>query len=174
MAKVTPAAPAVKNSAKPQGADDKKPKRESTRDPKAIFGLIGSKDPNVYPFQGTWEGEGDARKLTRATPSGFDPEKHESLGKKDFAKPSIYLTHRAELLEAKAAKFRSDADTVRAGGDKKGGTGKANRLLKAMKRAEEIRKELEAAGVNVDALLAKARESEAATPAPKEAAVSKR
>lgn len=146
MAKITPAA--GKQSTKPAKAPkEKKPKAEKTA--RIEFTAVGSKDPAVYPFPGR-EMDG----ATVATPEGFDHAKHERLGKKDFAKPSLYFTYRAEALEATAAAFRKRAAELKAGGDKKGSGGKVNRLAKQLAKAQEIRAALEAQGIDVDALLA--------------------
>jgi hypothetical protein len=130
MAKIEPNA-GKKGAAAPTKKD--KVKKEKVALP--AFPEVGSEDPNVYPF--------------KTVPTGFDHAKFEALDKKDFAKRSMYLEYRAQALEAKAKQLRELAKTA----DAKGGTGKASRFAKMMQKAADMRKELEAAGIDVDALL---------------------
>jgi hypothetical protein len=113
------------------------------------FDLVGSKDPNVYPFKGI---AGDDGAIV-AVPTGYDFATMKPLKKKDFAKPSLFKLYKAGEMDFKAAAFRKEAEQLAKSGDGKG-AGKANRLVKMVQKAADLRKELESQGIDVEALLA--------------------
>ncbi len=137
MAKVQPNA-----AAKPQGADKKKDKKPKVELPK--FPQVGNKDPNVYPF--------------KTIPTDYSFDKHAALDKDDFVDRKEYLEYRARGYEHKAAQLREQAKT-----GKTGGGGKVKRLAKMLDKAEAIKAELAAAGIDVEALL-RATKAQAAAP----------
>lgn len=142
MAKITPNAQHA--SAKPTAAGKTdKPKKENKR--ADFVATVDKKNEAVYPFS--------------STPDGFDFTKNRPLKKKDFTKPSAFMDYAADALEAKAKLFRAKAEDMRKTGDGKGG-GKANRLLKMMEKAQKLREELRAQGIDVDALLSATKPAE--------------
>lgn len=156
MAKVTPTATAAGT---PKPARKAAPREGANR---IKFANIGSKDPAVYPFK-VVETKDEAGTVIarRATPVGYDHDKHESLSRDDFSKPSAFKLFRAERLESKAKKFRDEAETMIKTGDGAGG-GKANRLVKMLNKAQELQEELKRQGIDVDALLALTKAASAA------------
>jgi hypothetical protein len=151
-----------KSAAAPTAPDAKKEKKEKKVRP--AFELVGSKDPSVYPFAARETSPG----VFAAVPAGFDFTKHAGLKKKDFAKPSAFLTYEAERLEWLAGRKRAKADLARKGGDQKGG-GKLSKFQKTMAKMAELRADLESQGIDVEALLSQTKAA-AATKAPEAAA----
>lgn len=133
-----PAAPQVKTT-------PEKPKRSK----KKVFENVGSKDEKIYPF-------------TEAIPEGFDFKLHKSLKKKDFKEDYLYFEHRAAECEIKAVAYRDEAAEVKKLGSAKA-RGSAKRLVKMQDKMSELKKQLSEQGIDVEALLAKAKaEAEAA------------
>lgn len=99
---------------------------------------VGNKDTSVYPF--------------KALPEDFDFATMKGLKKKDFATDAAYYEYRAKELEARAAKFRTQAEEA-----KKMGTGterkNAKRLVKLQEKMAELKAQLSAQGVDVESLL---------------------
>lgn len=142
MAKVQPAT----KSTKPTSAD--KAAKGAKKPGRSVFGLTTSADPNVYPFKGrTIDG------VTLSTPEGYNASTMKPLKKKDFDKPSSFVRYQAEMLELKAAGLRTKAEEIAKHGEGKS-QGKANRLIKMLQKAEEMRKELESQGIDVAAIMA--------------------
>jgi hypothetical protein len=128
---------------KPQAEKIKKEKQPKPELPK--HPSIGSKDPNVYPL--------------KATPADWTHDKFAKLDKDDFEKRSAYLEYRATEFDRKAKELRDLAKTA----DEKGGKSKLDRYAKMVTKADELRAQLEAAGIDVNALLAatKAKQAQA-------------
>jgi len=100
--------------------------------------LVGNEDTKVYPFT--------------VVPPDFDPSKHKGLKKKDFAEEATYFEYRAQMAEMAAKAFRVKAEESKAmGSSKDRAAGK--RLKKMMVKAKELRAQLVAQGVDVDAFL---------------------
>lgn len=99
---------------------------------------VGNKDTNVYPF--------------KELPGDFDFATMKGLKKKDFATDAAYYEYRAKELEARAAKFRTQAEEA-----KKMGTSaerkNAKRLVKLREKMDELKAQLAAQGVDVESLL---------------------
>jgi hypothetical protein len=130
MAKINPTTGSTKpTTTKKEGKKEKAPKR-------VAHPLVGSKDPNQYPF----------KKL----PADYKFGEHERLGKDDFEKRSLYWEYRAAGAEADAKRFRELAQTA----DTKGGTGKLNRFKKMATKLADMKAELAKQGINVEELLA--------------------
>lgn len=106
---------------------------------RTVFGLVGSKDSEVYPF-------------TDMTPEGFDPKVHKSLKKKDFAADHLFFLFRADELDSKAAAFRKQAVEAEKLGSSKD-RGRMKRLVKLQDKVAELKQQLEAQGVDVEELL---------------------
>ena len=107
--------------------------------------LVDNKDTKVYPFA--------------STPPDFDFKGMKPLKKKDFVGEGEFLEYKAAECEAKAADFREKAKEAKLTGNK-ADKSKAKRLKKIMSKAAELREQLKAQGVDVDALLAAADETE--------------
>lgn len=120
-----------------EGKDGKEEKKEAKKRP--AHDLVGNKDTKVYPFT--------------ETPPDFDFDKHASLKKRDFATDWQFFTHKTKDLQ-----FRADAWKAKAEEAKKLGSGKekakAKKLLKIQAQMKELRAQLEAQNVDVDAILA--------------------
>lgn len=116
----------------------------------------GKKEPKpkiVKVPYGKRDAEGDLLQKLSERPADFDRKKHEPLRRKDFDTFANYLDFRAAGMEDAAKQMRQMAADEREG---KGKSTKAKqkRLLNLKDKFEQLRKELEAAGVNVDAALA--------------------
>jgi len=126
--KVGGAAPGTKDDA---GKKVKKAKR-------VAYPLVGSKDPAVYPL--------------KEVPADFNAKTHKPLKKKDFAEDYLFFSYKAAEARAKA-----DAWDARAKEEKQLGSSKkraqAKKLLKMTAKMAELRKMLEADGVDVDELI---------------------
>ena len=85
-------------------------------------------------------------------PAGYDPKIHADFVEDDFAREDLWLDYRAGLLEARAAKLRAEAETVRKGGPRLKGT--AKKLANYQAKFEALKAQLVAEGVDVDAVLA--------------------
>jgi hypothetical protein len=153
QAKNVPAQPAKKpavTQVAPAGDEDKKVVKKP-------FDLIGSKDPNVYPFK-VRQVEVDGVKVDVGTPEGFDHASHEQMGRDDFDTARGYALYRADLAKTKVDFWLNKANgTAKLSETKKAKTIELAR--KQAKRMQELRKTLEAQGMNVDELL---KEEEAA------------
>lgn len=152
MARVAPpsAAPAAAPpSAAPGSAAPAAAKVKKAKGKKKDLPLHPALEPNA---------EGKPTKRLDTWPADFDAAKHRPLKRGHFSSESVFLIAKAERLEHQAKELRQEAADVKAG---KPGKGKTGKLLKMLKRTEELRKELEATGLNVDALLEAARAAQA-------------
>lgn len=144
MAKPTVAAQSAAKvpSAKPVVAvAGDKPVKEPKRKPHA---LIGSKDPNVYPFT--------------AVPADYDHETMQPLKKRDFALDHLFYEFRAEHHDRAAAALRKQAVESKALGGKAAAS-EAKRLRRMTDKIAELKAKLAAGGVDVEALLAASEEA---------------
>ena len=120
---------------------DKPMKPAKTKPGRANHPLVNSKDTNVFPF--------------KVLPTDFDFDTMKGLKKKSFATEAAYYDYRAKEMDHKAAKFRVQAEEA-----KKTGSGaernKAKKLVKLQSKMAELKAQLAAQGVDVDALLKKA------------------
>lgn len=124
-------------TAEPGAKDDAAKKKPSNK--RVAHPAVGSEDKAVYPFDGT--------------PPDFDHDKHKPLKKTDFKNDWQYYEFRAEAHEVAAAKFRKEAQDVKAAGGTKAKT-QLNRLRKMAEKAQEIRDMLAAQGMDVEKALA--------------------
>jgi hypothetical protein len=86
-------------------------------------------------------------------PTDFDAKKHKPLGRKDFAKESVYLLKKAEHYEKMAKDLRHEAET----GERLGGLkdkGRAKKLLKLQEQFDALKASLQSEGIDVAAILA--------------------
>lgn len=118
---------------------------KSKKSKRAEFKLIGNKDEKIYPF-------------SSAVPEGFDFKLHKNLKRKDFKEDYLYYEFRAAECESKAVAFREEAAEVKKLGSAKD-RGKAKRLVKMQDKMEELKKQLQGQGVDVEKLLADAAKS---------------
>jgi hypothetical protein len=151
MASVTPGAkPAPPTSAKPGTQDSKgakPPKEKKERVPRVDY---------TVPEGGLKE-----------WPKDWNPKQHKPLRRKDFADEGVYLEERAKRYEAMAVRIRQEiADGKKLGTLKE--KGKAKKLLQLQRKFDELKKQLIADDVDVDAILATIG-SEAEAPAAAEA-----
>ncbi len=86
-------------------------------------------------------------------PANFDVSKHKAPTVDAWASDVLFFRWKAESCDAKAIKYREMADHAEKFGSKKQQT-KATRLVKMQETMAELTKQLEAAGVDVPALLA--------------------
>lgn len=87
-----------------------------------------------------------------SVPDDWDTAKHNPLKKKDFEKEEVYFYMRADQLEAAAQKMRRKGEYSAKFGSSKDAV-KAKRLKKMQEKMAELQKQLEADGVDVEALL---------------------
>lgn len=100
-----------------------------------------------------------------AVPTDWDAKKHQPLKRKTFADDSQWLELRAQDYDRRAAALRKQAVEGKKLGNVKD-KAKAKKLLGMQKRMEDLRKQLEADGIDVAALLgAQAEKVEAAVEA---------
>lgn len=108
---------------------------------RAVHPLVGNDDVKVYPF--------------KSTPGDFDWKSHKPLKKKDFASDDGFFIYKAEEFEAKAKAFRTQAEEAKKMGSTKD-RAKAKRLVKMQEKMAELMKQLQAQGIDTEALLATA------------------
>lgn len=97
-------------------------------------------------------------------PADFDPKVHKPLRRGDFKNEAPFLERKATELEARARELRREADEARKLGSQ-ADRAKAKKLRAMMDKMEEIKAQLKAQGIDVDAVvkdLSKSDESEAA------------
>jgi hypothetical protein len=85
-------------------------------------------------------------------PTDWSISKHKPLAKKNFADEAVYYDGKAAMYEKMAANARREAETSR----KLGGLadrGKAKKLIKMQEKFLELRKQMEADNIDVDAIL---------------------
>ena len=135
---------------------------------------VNTEDPKAYPFQvrevAVMGPDGkplmtDGKPVTKriATPEGFDADKHERLGKGDFATNEGYCRFRGEQLQLQADEWFKKAEGKETGGAKKQ-LKTAKKLKTMMGKMDELRKMLAEQGVDVTALLASIPEDEEEKP----------
>lgn len=91
----------------------------------------------------------DAPKIKEPrAPEDFDPKVHISLRRTDFVDDAVYLDYRANECDARAAKYRAEAETIRKLGSASD-RNKAKKLMSMQQRMAELARELSADG-NVD------------------------
>lgn len=99
------------------------------------------------------EENGEKKRVVLETwPADFDAKKHKPLRRSDFKNESVFLRQRADQLEAKAKELRAQADVV----EKAGSTAdvaKAKRISALTKKVEELKLQLKASGIDVEAML---------------------
>lgn len=88
-----------------------------------------------------------------AVPEGFDFDKFRPLKKRDFTSEHLFYEHKAAQMDHKAAAFRAQGEEAKKLGSTKE-RAKAKRLIKMTEKMAELRKQLEAQGIDVDAVLA--------------------
>jgi len=116
-----------------------KPTQKAPKKGRPVFDLVGSKDAKVYPFQ-------------TSVPDGYDFAAHKSLKKRDFAAEWLYLEFRAKDMDYRAEKFRKQAEASKKLGSV-ADRAKAKRLVRLQDKMEELKKQLQEQGVDVDSLL---------------------
>lgn len=133
MAKKNQATTTVAGKGTGQASAAKPEAKKAERKGKPAFPLTASKDPKVYPFQ-------------VAMPTGYDPEKYARLKRSDFGSKALYFEYRAQLCELDAKNWRDAA---------KGGTKSAQKRFKKLQsKLADLRKQLEADGIDADELIA--------------------
>jgi hypothetical protein len=100
------------------------------------------------------------KRYTVAVPTGFDFNQNKPMKKRQFASDAIYYEHRAAQMDHKATAFRAKADECKKLGSHADQV-KTRKLEKLNVKMLELRKELEAQGVDVEELLKKAATVEA-------------
>lgn len=113
-------------------------KEKVVRTKRTIHPLVGNADVKVYPF--------------KATPPDYNFTSHKPLKKKDFASDEFFFNYKAEELIAKADLWKAKAEEARKLGSTKD-RAKAKRLIKMQETMAQLRKQLEAQGINVDELM---------------------
>lgn len=131
MAKV----PAREKSAAP-GTEDKKAKKEKV---------------TKVDYPGLKNAEGESVLLTEV-PADHDSKLHKPLKKANFENEATYLRMKADEFEAKAVALRKEADVSEKMGSKSE-RAKAKKLVQMQERMAELKKQLEASGVDVEALM---------------------
>ena len=89
--------------------------------------------------------EGAPKLTSPETPEGYNTSKHKPLSKSDFSEEYIYLQYKAGEYERKAAKLRSEAETIQKLGnasDRK----QAKKLMQMQQKMAELARELSADG----------------------------
>lgn len=122
--------------------------KPGTQDPK------GAKEkPKKVPYPGLKPDEkGKATVKLETWPDDFDPKLHKPLRRGDMKDESVWLLRKAEEHDKKAADLRKEAEIVKTTGGKQSAK-KAQRFAKMTSRLAELRKELEADGLDVEGLL---------------------
>lgn len=85
-------------------------------------------------------------------PADYDPKIHKQLRKADFVNEAPFLERRAAQLEKAAANLRAEAAQARTLGST-ADRQKAKKLKSMIDKVAELRKEFEAQGLDVDALV---------------------
>lgn len=85
-------------------------------------------------------------------PTDLDLKKHYPLKRGDFEDETIWLIARAETFEAKAVSYREEADDWKRLGSIKDRV-KAKKLITMQRRMADLKTQLQAQGIDVDALL---------------------
>lgn len=93
--------------------------------------------------------------LLEAIPEDFDSSKHAPIKRSQFKEDHLFFSYRAQLARAAAARFDKLAEQAKQVGNR-ADRAKANKLVKMQAKFAELRKTLEASGIDVDALLATA------------------
>ena len=106
--------------------------------PKPKHPSVNSKDTSVYPFT--------------ETPPDFDFVKQAPLKKRDFATDWQYFTHKSKDGQFKVEVWKTKAEEAKTLGSGKE-RAKAKRLRKMQAKMAELRAQLEAQGIDVEALL---------------------
>ena len=92
-------------------------------------------------------------------PEGFDFKVHKVLKKKNFATEALYYEHRVEEMNFKAAKFAALAEESRTMGsaaDRR----KKKQIVRLNSKMNELKAQLIAQGIDVEALIAAAATTE--------------
>lgn len=89
--------------------------------------------------------------LLEEWPADHDPTKHKPLKRNQFKCESIWYFKQADIAEARAKKLREQGEESKKLGSSKDAA-KAKKLLTMLKKAEELKAQLKAAGVDVDGL----------------------
>lgn len=118
---------------------------------------------------GQRDAEGELLTKLTGKPADFNPKQHEGLKRKDFASLADFLDFRASEVEAHAKALRQQAADERSGVGKVT-KGKQKRLINLHSQYEALMKELQAAGVDVQAALANAAKAAAEKAAAEQAA----
>ena len=121
------------------GVDVKPTPEKVKRATREEFGLVGNTDPEIYPFK-------------VAVPEGFDFKLHANLKKKDYISDYLYFEFRAAGAENAVISFKELAEEAKKLGSSKD-RAKAKRLVKMTSKLSELKQQLIAAGVDVEALL---------------------
>ncbi len=90
--------------------------------------------------------------LDVAMPEEFEFGEYKPLKKKEFQADHLYFSHRAIELSVRAEAFEAKAEEAKLLGSGKDRS-KAKRLQKMQLKMEELRRELEEQGIDVDELL---------------------
>lgn len=101
------------------------------------------------------DAEGNPQTLLKegTAPEGFHHRKHRPLVKSHFASEDLYYDYQSELYAKKSADAKEKAEEIRKLGTS-GDRTKAKKLLTLTKRMEDLKRQLEAQGVNVEELMA--------------------
>ena len=128
-------------SKKNKQKQDNKKKDPRVKEVKAVK---ESKKRKAYPLK-----EGT---VLKALPADFNFSKFSVIKGKFWETDWMFLLHRAKELDFRADILREKAEEAKAFGSKKDRV-KATRLKRMQSKMDELRKELEAEGVDVDGLL---------------------
>lgn len=146
-AKVDPTKPAQGVNPGEQASEGKSAKRKPR--PKIDKTQWGTKDADGNP---TTELEWAKGADIKVVAPGYDEKQHEPLVRAYFKTTADYLQYRADVYAAKAVQMQKAADDERSGVGKET-KAKQKKFAKLAEGYAALKKELEAAGVDISALL---------------------
>jgi len=88
-----------------------------------------------------------------AIPKGFNFDTFKALKKKNFKDEALYYEHRAFEMKFKAEKFEAQAEEIRKLGSPSERR-KKKQIIKLQSKMDELKEQLSAQGIDVEALLA--------------------
>lgn len=97
-------------------------------------------------------------------PADWDAKVHKPLRRKDFTGDHVFLERRATELEAKAKQLRIEAEEARKLGNS-ADRAKAKKLRSMLDKVADLKKELEAQGIDVTSLVSGLSRAEEPAPA---------
>jgi len=123
--------------------------------------------PKRVPYPGlNPDKDGKTTTKLKDFPADFDPKLHKGLTRKDFENEAPFLRKLADELEGRVKKLRAEADDA----EKLGSASQratAKKLRAMFDKFNELKKELEADGVDVATIMGSIQQAQAAPEAPK-------